>query len=418
VTKLDLIKWLLPKRPISAEILELLEDFGKIITRVSDAKINYQKLNSNTRIIEQITQETNALSLVSNCEAIYLESFYEFVPLFKLCLTDQKGLVIVEKDSKAKSLRDVSGGQVVFPHNTDWFYLNPISLFFVKNGKVLNYRTKENYAANLEPIELYCLLNKDAQVAVTTSFNYNLLPEKERKRLKIIGEFPLLPEYILVASHKFKEQNMRKIQQEIRNWSTGQSARFDKLGLHLLTMEEGNHYLLLEAIEGLGYTMKKYIEEYDDLLLSCISVNQQKEITELEEKCSRLKNFNDKLIKMYQEVRDSRDRLSRDIESATDNIILFMKSGNIIGCSRSFYNLLKYSRQDLIGKEIGNFIEASIKTPLAVLINQIDVGLVRSFFVKLKISDGTFQELKMEFSIIEQLDSKIIIGMISKNQKI
>jgi len=415
---LDFIKWLLPNRPISNEMLELLEEIGEIVTRTLGIKIKYDRLDNPAQVVEQIAKETNALSLVSNCEAIYLESFYEFIPLFKLCLTDQNGLVIVERDSKAKSLMDVKGANVIFPHNTDWFILNPVALFFIKNGKIINYQTEENSVASFEPVELHHVLNNDASVAVTTGFNYNLLPAKEQKRLKIIGEFPLLPEYVLIASQEFKEQNIRKLQQEIRRWNTDHSGRLSKLGLHLLTIEEGNHYLLLEAIEGLGYTIKKYIEEYDDLLVSSIAVNQQKEISELEEKCSRLKNFNDKLIKMYQEVRDSRDRLSRDIESATDNIILFMKSGTIIGCSRSFYNLLKYSRQDIMGKEINQFIEASIKTPFSVLINQIDVGLVRSFFVKLKIANGTVQEVKMEFSIVEQLDSKIIIGMVSKNQKI
>jgi PAS domain S-box-containing protein len=415
---LDFIKWLLPNRPISDEMLELLEEIGEIVTRTSGIKIKYNRLDGTTQVVEQIAKETNALSLVSNCEAIYLESFYEFVPLFKFCLTDQKGLVIVERNSKTKSLMDVKGANVVFPHSTDWFILSPVALFFIKNSTIINYRAEENSAANLEPVELNYVLNNNASVAVTTSFNYHLLPTKEQKRLKIIGEFPLLPEYVLIASHEFKEQNIRKMQQEIRRWNTDQSGRLSKLGLHLLTIEEGNHYLLLEAIEGLGYTIKKYIEEYDDLLVSCIAVNQQKEITELEDKCSRLKNFNDKLIKMYQEVRDSRDRLSRDIESATDNIILFMKSGTIIGCSRSFCSLLKYSRQDIMGKDISQFIEASIKTPFSVLINQIDVGLVRSFFVKIKIANGTVQEVKMEFSIVEQLDSKIIIGMISKNQKI
>lgn len=415
---MDFIKWLLPNRIISDEMLELLEEIGKIVVRISGVRVNFKRLDNNSQVVEQIAKETNVLSLVSNCEAIYLESFYEFVPLFKFCLTEQKGLVIVDRNSKAESLMDVSHGNVVFPFNTDWFNLNPISLFLIKNGKILNHRTTANYAANLEPIELHQVLNKDANVAVTTSFHYSLLPEKEQKKLKIIGEFPLLPEFVLVVSQEFKEQNIRKIQQETRRWITDQSTRLSNLGLHFLMMEGGNHYLLLEAIEGLGYTLKKYIEEYNDLLVSSISVNQQKEISELTEKCSRLKNFNDKLIKMYQEVRESRDRLSRDIESATDNIILFMKNGSILGCSRSFSNLLKSSRQDLIGKEIGNFIEASINTPLKALINQIDVGLIRSFYVKLKMADGTVQEVKMEFSIVEQLDSKIIIGMVSKNQKI
>ncbi|MBL7066805.1 MAG: hypothetical protein ISS29_02960 [Candidatus Marinimicrobia bacterium] len=61
--------------------------------------------------------------------------------------------------------------------------------------------------------------------------------------------------------------------------------------------------------------------------------------------------------------------------------------------------------------------KTGINTPFKALIQQIDVGLVRSFFVKLKFSDDTEEEAKMEFSIIELLDLKIILGVISKNNK-
>jgi len=98
----------------------------------------------------------------------------------------------------------------------------------------------------------------------------------------------------------------------------------------------------------------------------------------MEEKYARLKNFNDKLVKMYQEVRDSRDRLT---------------------------------------KEITKFIETSINTPFKKLIQQIDVGLVRSFVIKLKSSDGKETERKMEFSIVELMDSKIILGILSNLEK-
>ncbi|MBU4444157.1 PAS domain-containing protein, partial [bacterium] len=273
------------------------------------------------------------------------------------------------------------------------------------------------FSIKMEPMELLYVINKKAKAAVTTSFDLNLLPNKERKNLKIIGGFPLLPEYVVIAGPGFKEQNIAKIKTDIDRWESKHTDQLNNLGLKITSIEIEYSSLLLEAIEGLGYTLKKFIEEYNDLLLSSIAVNQQKDLEEMEEKYKRLKNFNDKLVKMYQEVRDSRDRLTRDIDSSNDNTILFLKDGTILGCSRPFCTKLKYSRQDMIGKEITRFIKTGINTSFKALIQQIDVGLVRSFFVKLKFSDDTEEEAKMEFSIIELLDSKVILGVILKNNK-
>jgi PAS domain S-box-containing protein len=396
---LEVIECLLPNQNVSKEINDFFADIGKFFNQFHVAKT------------------AGAISLVTNYEAIYLESFHKFTPLFKFTLTDIKGLVVVDKDSRSQRLKDLRDRKVIFHQNTDWFLINPVILFFIKKCRIITPQINKDSFTNIEPIELNYVLDKKSKAAVTTSFNMNLLPVKERKKLKILGEFPILPEYNMVVSPEFKVQSISKIKDEIDRWIVRHSDRLTNIGLKFSPIETEYRSLLLEAIEGIGYPLKVFIEDFKDLMISSIAVNQQKDMVEIEEKYKRLKIFNEKLVKMYQDVRDSRDRLSRDIDSASNSTILFLKDGTVLGCSRPFCTYLKYSRQDIIGKKVTRFIGANINTSFQNLIVQIDIGLVRSFFVKLKCSDGTEKDVKMEFSIIELKDSKIILGVISKNNK-
>ncbi len=414
---MDVIKWLLPNQKVSKDTYNLLEDLGKYVTQSPKMPVKYEYLSDDSSALEQISKNTSAISLVSNYEAIYLETFYEYTPLFKITMTDIKGLVVVNRDSKAERLIDLRGKKVVMPHNTDWLIVNPIILFLMKRCVQVNPGNKQEIPGKMEPSNLTSIIDKSADVALTTSFEFALIPEKEQKKLKVLGEFPLLPEYVVVAGSDFTGMNVNKLKGGIDKWWMKYADRYKDLGMQIISMDSEFRQLMLEAIEGLGYTLNKFIEDYSDLLVSSISLSQKKELEEMEAKYDRLKNFNEKLVKMYQEVRDCRDRLSREIESATDNTILFTKDGTLLGCSRSFSSLLKYSRQDIIGKEITNFIETSINTPFKKLIQQIEIGLVRSFQVKIKGADGVLIEVKMEFSIIELMDSKVILGVLSKNGK-
>jgi len=414
---LDVIKWLLPNQKISKDTNRFFEDLGKVVKQSQGIDIEYERMNNDLPAIEQIAKCTSAITLVSNYEAMYLESFYEFTPLFKVAITDIKGLVVVHKDSRARQLIDIQDQSVILPQSTDWMIVNPVILYMLKKCSLVKSEQIKSYASKLEPFNLFQVIEKKAMAAVTTSFEYNLVPEKEQKSLKILGEFPILPEYVVVSGPDFKSQNIAKLRNGLDRWRSKYTDRYKDQGMRILPLESENRSLLLEAIEGLGFTLNKFVEEYNDLLVGSISASHRKELDEMEEKYARLKNFNDKLVKMYQDVRDSRDRLTKEIESATDNTILFLKDGTVLGCSRAFCTLLKYGRQEVVGQEITKFIETNINTPFRKLIQQIDVGLVRSFLVKLKSADGTENERKMEFSIIELMDSKIILGIVSNLEK-
>lgn len=411
------VKWLIPEQRISKETVKLIEEIGSIIGQSQGVNIVFERLHNNRPAVEQISKRSNVISLVSHYEAMYLETFYEFLPLFKLAPGDIKGYVVVHKNSRTEKLTDLQRQTLIMLNSTDTIFVNPVTLYLLKNTNIIRLDQSQTFAAKLEPLHLYQIVDKKVDVAVATSFEYNLIPEKERKNLRILGEFPIMPEYVVVLGADLKGKNIAKIKPVLERWRSKYGDRYKSLGMEIFAYEGANHSLLLEAIEGLGYTLNKFVEEYNDLLSNSVSISPQKELQEMEEKYTRLKTFNEKLVKMYQDVRDSRDRLTKEIESATDNTILFLKDGTILGASRAFCTLLKYGRQDIVGQEITRFVQPDSNTPFNKLIQQIDVGLVRSFAIKLKKSDGTESLGKMEFSIIELMDSKVILGILSDSRK-
>ena len=390
------------------------KDFSEVFSKSLGYQVNSETYNNTEPFIKQIAESSNSIALVSNYEATYLESFYEFHPFFKFCFSDIDGLIAVHKDSDFNRLTDLNGEKVVLPQTIDWFYLNPVILNFIKNSTIVNSPNRNTFSLRSEIIPLKSVVTKSVSAAVSTTFDYNVFPEKERKKLRIIGKFPLIPEFIGVAGPDLDAKSLKKSKREMEKWILKNYDAMSKIGLRFMPIKKSNSLIFIEAIEGLGYTLKGFIEEYSNPILDSITVDSSSELKHLREKHDRLTMFNDKLVKMYREVRESRDSLSRIIDSSSDKAILFLRDGNILGVSRALSNFLKYSRQDIIGKDISNFIETSVNTPLKTLIHQIDCGLLRSFFVNLKKSDGTEEKTKMEFCIIELLDSKVILGTILK----
>ncbi len=413
---MEALKWYIPFQKVSKNLNTFLKDFSEVFSKSLGYQVHSEAYNNTEPLIKQIAKSPNAIALVSNYEATYLESFYEFHPFFKFSFSDINGLIAVHKDSDFNRLTDLNKEKVILPQATDWFYLNPVILYLIKNSTIVNLTDKQKLLLRPEVISLRSVINKTVSAAVSRTFDYNVFPEKEQKRLRIIGKFPLIPEFIGVAGSDLDAKSLKKSKPGMAKWVLKNYDAMSKIGLRFTAIEKLNSLIFIEAIEGLGYTLKGFIEEYSNPLLDSITVNSSSELKHLREKHDRLTMFNEKLAKMYREIRESRDSLSKIIDSSSDQVILFLRDGNILGVSRAFSNFLKYNRQDVIGKEISNFIETSVNTPLKTLIKQIDCGLLRSFFVKLKKSDVTEEKAKMEFCIIELLDSKVILGTVTKKK--
>lgn len=402
--------WFLPKQKLSDKAVDLFDNVRDMFKYLLNMKIDFAYFTDNQSLQEQVAGTNNAVMFVSLYESIYLETFDQFIPLFKMKSSAHKGLLVVPKESEVKHLGDLAGQKVVIPKGIDLACVNPIILYLVKNSKVIS-APKSFLTFCKSDYHIEHLLKSGAAAILTNSFDYNMLIESEQKKLKIIGQFPLESDFVAIASPDMK---IGKFKHDFEGWLKKQKTECFKDGYMYAPIGKADNDLLIEAIEGLGYNLRDFIEEYSDLVIKAITNSQTEEFKILNEKYNGLQVFNEKLVNMYKEVRESRDRLYKEIDTSLDNQILFLKDGTILGISRGFLNWVHASRQEIIGRNVADFISPNMNKTFRELIQQIDYGLIKSFGVRL-IKDNSEDNLaKMDFTMLELQDSKIILGIIGK----
>jgi len=402
--------WFLPKQKLSDKAVDLFDDIRDMFNDLLKMKIDFAYFTNNQSIQEQVSGTKNAVMFVSLYESIYLETFDRFVPLFKMKSTAHKGLLVVPKESGVKHLNDLAGQKVIIPKGVDLACINPIILYLVKNSKVIS-APKSFLTFCKSDYHIEHLLQSGAAAILTNSFDYTMLIESEQKKLKIIGQFPLESDFVAIAT---PDITMGKFKENFENWLKKKKSEWFKDGYMYAPIDKTDNDLLIEAVEGLGYNLRDFIEQYSDLVIKTITNGQTEELKILNEKYNGLQVFNEKLVNMYKEVCESRDRLYKEIDTSLDNQILFLKDGTILGISRGFLNWVHVSRPEIIGRNVADFISPNMNKTFRELIQQIDYGLIKSFGVRL-IKDNSDESLaKMDFTMLELQDSKIILGIIGK----
>lgn len=405
--------WFLPKQKLSDKAVDLFEEVRSMFKDLLDMNIDFEYFKDGISTKEQVTGTKNAIMFVSLYEAICLEVFDKFVPLFKIKSSANNGLVIVPKESNARHLQDLVSQKVIIPKGIDLVSINPIILFLVKNCQVIP-ATISSITFGKSNYQCDQLFQDGAAAVLTNTFNYKMLNESQQKKLKVIGQFSLESDFIAVATSDFK---IGKFRQNFGNWLKKHNDDFLKKGYLYAGVDQDDNNLLIEAIQGLGYNLSDFIEQYSDLVMKTISNNHAEEIKILSEKYNGLQDFNEKLVNMYKEVRESRDRLYKEIETSMGNQVLFLKDGTILGISRGFLNWTRAARQDVIGRNIADFIRPNMNKTFRELIQQIDYGLIKSFGVRNSKDNSEENPVKMDFTILELQDSKIILGIVGKKSR-
>ncbi len=404
--------WFIPKQKLSDKAVEFFDDLRGMFKDVADMNIKFDYFREGQSIQQLVSGIPNAVMFVSLYESIYLENFDKFIPLFKIKSSPHDGLLVVRKDSTIQHITDLVGQKVMIPKGTDRSCIDPIILYLVKNCEVksapksfLTFYKAEN--------RIEQLLNNRISAILTDTFEYNMLIESERKKLKVIGRYPLESEFVAIASPDF---NVDKFRRNSETWLKKKSHNIFKDGYMLAPIYQNENDLVIETIDGLGYNLRDFIEQYSDLVIKTISNSQAEEFKILNEKYNGLQVFSEKLVNMYKEVRDSRDRLNDEIDASLENQVLFLKDGTILGVSRGFLNWLNTSRQDIIGRNIADYINPNMNKSFRELIQQIDYGLIKSFGVRLLKDSNNENPVKMDFTMLELQDSKIILGIIGKKR--
>jgi PAS domain S-box-containing protein len=403
-------KWFLPDQKFTDRTATLFDGIRDLFKDLLNVKIEFEHFKDGQTVQELLSGVKNGITFVTLYESIYLETSHKFIPLFKIKTSLHNGVLAIPEESDVKHLCDLVGKKILIHQGMDLTCINPVIAYLVKNCEIV-IAPKSFLAYTDSDFQIDQLLKNDFAAILSKTFNYHLLAENSSQKLKIIGQFPVESEFIAIAASGF---NIGKVHNELENWCKKQNQDHLASGFIFAPIEKSDNTLLIEAIEGLGYNTKNFIEQYSSQIIKAITDTQIEEIKTLSEKYNGLQVFNEKLINMYKEIRDSRDRLYKEIDTATDNLIVFLKDGTIIGISRGFINWVHQSRQDIIGKNIADFISPNMNKSFRELIQQVDYGLIKSFGVRLVKDGGESNPAKIDFAMIELQDSKIILGIINK----
>lgn len=349
------------------------------------------------------------LILVNLYEALYLETFFECQALFRIRPTQLHGLLITRNNAPFNHLAELRGLTISFLLSNDFLPVNPVILFLLKNTHIANFQENFKNIAQIES-ELSKVIDGDYSAALLDSEQYKNIPASLRENLRICGRFPILNEQVGLISQGqmiIQEADLHKI----NNWLSEKPIQFST-GFVVTGIDREELAFLLEGIEGLEYSLKEYIERYPNLAIKAVSESFVREYHQLKEKYEHQLEFSDKLLRLYNEVKENRDHLLSENRKVSDHIVIFNKSGNIVGASRLFIKFLHSKRQDIIGRNLSLYLEPQLNKSLVELIEQVDCGLVKSFNVRVKKVTGEVNDAKLDCNILESKYTKYVVGLL------
>jgi PAS domain-containing protein len=358
----------------------------------------------------EILSTTEPHFLLTNLyEALYLETFFECQALFRIRVTQLQGLLITRINAPFNHLAELRGLTISFLLTSDFLPVNPVILFLLKNTNVVNFRENFQGYTQIES-ELNKVIDGDYSAAVLESEQYRYLPDYLRANLRICGHFPIFNEQIGLVNQGqaiFQEADLHQINSRLLEKPLQLSN-----GQIINNIDREELALLLEGIEGLEYSLKEYIERFPNITIKALSECFVREYHQLKEKYEHQLEFSEKLVKLYNEVKESRDRLLGENRKVSDHVVIFNKQGKIVGASRLFIKLLHSKRQDIVGKNLSSFLEPQLNKSLVELIEQVDCGLVKSFNVSVRKVTGEVTNAKLDCNILESEDTKYVVGLL------
>jgi len=363
-------------------------------------------------VLENLKNDNYGSGFVSEYEAIYLEAFYEYIPLIKIGITNLNAFIIVRRYSNFRRIEDLKRKSIGIQTGREFYLYNPIISFFVKNCNVSE-DTNKGYFPFMGYQLVTNLIDNYIDAAIILKNIYESLDEEVKKKVKILGEFSTFPGFVFVMNSKVDPDVYKKF--------TSDSQFIEELRkicysyqLDLEEVTRTDRSLIIGAIEDHNITFKEFIENFENDIISFFSSESGWELKQLRDRVNNLTRFNEKLVELYKSLKESRDKLTDLLEIPFENIIIFSKDGKITGVSRYFLKNFKYSRRELMKKNIFGVLISDGSLKMEKIINEVDYGLVHSCKAQLKCRDNTFVPVKINFNVIEMDEKKLIIGIVNK----
>lgn len=401
-----------PFRNITRNLRSLivsLSDFTEEVLAIRTEEVYVGEGSS--EILKLLKNGKRVAGFVSDYEAIYLETFYEYIPIMRFKIAKLDKFIVVNKSSGYKRISDLKGKTVGIQSGKELQIINPVVSFFIKNCSIIGERSHMFF-----PFSGYSLidglLENVMDAAIVLDNVYNSLEGNQKQELKTLGRFSCIPGFVLVMSADIGEN--------VRKGFVGRKEAIEKFKSICTSYDfefepsfNIDRSLIIEAIEGHGLNFKDYIENPESITWTISDSVDSWEVKELKERVYNLTKFNEKLVEMYKSIKQSRDELSSLVDFPVEKVILFSKEGKVYGVSRSFLKEFKYARKELIGKKIHSFLCSKDNISIDTLIDKIDYGLIRSCGMRIKKKGMGYADIKMNFNVIELDDKKLILGVIT-----
>jgi len=402
----------IPTSFVSDNLFGLVDDLFKYLGTKSKLQLSLKEISYLTTAVDKIASEGNHCLLMPTIEATYLEQKYNYIPLFKMGFSNLKSLLVCSQKSGITSLKQLEQKFIAVNKFEPWYITNPIIQYLLTNANITESMTEPNSKSADFNSLLEQLTENSIDAAIVTDRDLNSIAPDKKEAFLIIGEIPHITEINFLLYPKVKVNHYQKLKNISKYWIQNKTTLLRKYHLYIEFTQSVRSELLLEAIAALGYSLDEYISEKKNRYqtLACLRTTQI--IKEMQEKLDRQTVFNEKLIKMYRQMKKDRDDLSETLTYAPDKYILFLTNGKIIGTSRSFNQSFGFNRRDLVNRGITDILTSDSSTSFNKLIDQIDHGLISSFTVKINRSEGQTVESKMYFSVMELENEKVILGRV------
>ncbi len=402
----------IPTPFLSDNLFGLVDDFFKYLGSKLKLQFTLKEISYLSASLDKIAMGGNYCFYMPTIEAAYLEKKYGYTPLLKVGHSESKNVLVCHQKSGINSLSQLEEQPIAINKFEPWYITNPIVKYLIANANIKEFRSDYHHQSTDSDELINQLLDKSMKAAIITDQALNSVDGDKKFKLRVIGEIPHITELNFLLYPNLKVRNYNKLKNISKYWLQDKKSLLRKYHHFIEYTQSVQNELLRDAIAALGYTPEDYIAEKKNRYQTVACLRTTQMLTEIQDKLERQTLFNEKLIKMYRQIKKDRDDLSETLTYTPDKYILFLTSGKIIGTSRSFNQTFGFNRRDLVNRRITEILTSDLSSSFNKLIDQIDHGLISSFTVKINKAEGSAVESKMYFSVMELENEKVILGRV------
>ncbi len=387
-------------------ILEILLKLEKrIMINIQLKKIDDYDLSPSNYNIKK-----NQIEIRGLYDGIFYENEYHYSPIFKINLKSNYRYIISKNKSDVKSIRDFNGKTIHAYLLSEMDYLHPIVDYFKDHCILESYFSSKLITNHNDVIEK---LHHRIDYLIIGYEDYHSLDNNIKKDLSVIAKYSKIPGLMCMQPQEFSGIKIDDFQDTLSTIDFFNSDFVKHFEFKIDDLEKKGHQLIVEALDQYPNGFYHQRNNKQNRMINALTFREKLKSKETEVSFDSASIFSDRMVKMYREVKNDYNDLSKTLNAISDNLILFSTDGKIHGVSKSFYEYFNLKRDDILNDTIFNIFYPDTSAKLSDMIKQVEFGLIKSFYVNVKFGSISKKE-KIEFNVMEFIDTRLILGKIIK----